>query len=340
MTQVFHASAQLRAREQSHRRAVLAGVAGLILLSMSPVFGHHLAAGAEVFLGGKDHLWRLCLIAAHELAAPVHLLFHLLVIAGVLFAAYDRTRAWLAVRRVLTRLAAAKPEPQDPYGRAARLAGLHPGSVRVVDGLPSPAFTTGILRPRVYVARSLSKELSFEQLIAVLTHEASHVFRRDPLRLSLLRALSCTLFWLPAVRRLAADAADEAEIRADDHAACRDPLVLASAILALGRWRETVGLHAGVAFQHVDLLERRVRRLAGEVVAPRSHLNRRSILGACAVLLVGWTTGALVTHPLPADMQSASTHCEHHTGGPLDHLFCLGLSLAERPADCPHASSI
>jgi hypothetical protein len=44
------------AREQSHRRAVLIGIATLILLSTAPVFGHRLAVGADSLLAGRDHL--------------------------------------------------------------------------------------------------------------------------------------------------------------------------------------------------------------------------------------------------------------------------------------------
>ena len=333
----FRAPAELLAREQAHRRMILVGVGGLIALSMSPVFGHHLSASAALFLEGKDHLWRLCLIAAHQLAAPIHLLFHGLIIVGLLYAAYDRLVAWSRMRRVLGRVPATRPLPNDPYSQAAGLAGLNPEWLRVVDGLPVPAFTAGLLRPRVYVARSLVQRLSFDELTAVLAHEASHALRRDPLRLSLLRILSCALFWLPALRRLAADAADEAEIRADDHAARRDPLILASAILALGQDPEPGRVSPGAGFQQPDLFERRVRRLAGEVVSPKSHVNRKSIAGAIGILLVAWTAGVLVTHPLPSAASRA--HCEHHNGSPLGHLFCLGLIEAVRPQDCPHTLS-
>ncbi|MGH7574617.1 MAG: hypothetical protein ACREM1_05735 [Longimicrobiales bacterium] len=148
--------------------------------------------------------------------------------------------------------------------------------------------------------------------------------------------LSCALFWLPAVRRLAADAADDSEIRADDHAARRDPLILASAILALGQSPETARVSPGTAFQQPDLFERRVRRLAGEIVAPRSHVNGKSIVGALGILLIAWTAGVLVTHPLPT---AGRAHCDHHESSPFGHLFCLGLFEAVRPQDCPHTIS-
>jgi hypothetical protein len=55
------------ASEQSHRRAVLVGIGTLIVLSTAPVFGHHLAVGADSLLAGRDHLGALCLIALHYL---------------------------------------------------------------------------------------------------------------------------------------------------------------------------------------------------------------------------------------------------------------------------------
>lgn len=175
----FRAPAELLAREQAHRQTILVGVGALIILSMSPVFGHHLSASAELFLEGRDHFWTFCLIAAHQLASPIHSLFHVLIIVGLLHAAYDRLVAWTDMRRVLGRLPATKPLLRGDYSQAAQLAGLNPERLRVVEGLPVPAFTAGLLRPRVYVARSLAKRLSFAELTAVLAHEASHVLRRD-----------------------------------------------------------------------------------------------------------------------------------------------------------------
>src|SRR5439155_12889806 len=133
--------------------------------------------------------------------------------------------------------------------------------LRIVRGLPNPAFTIGWLRPRVYVARELAGALPDAELNAVLAHEQAHVVRRDPLRLAALRFLACTLFWLPALRRLADDVTDEAEIAADDIAAGDQPLVLASAILRVASWRDLragpLGAIGATGFTCRDLLERR-----------------------------------------------------------------------------------
>ena len=89
--------APVRIRERTHRRQVLVAMAALIMLSATPVFGHHLAAGGAALLAGHDHLLGVCLIALHRLLAPVHTASHLLVVGGVVYATWDRLHAWRQV---------------------------------------------------------------------------------------------------------------------------------------------------------------------------------------------------------------------------------------------------
>ncbi len=333
---------RLATREQAHRRRVLVGLGAIILLSVSPVVAHHVAERADLAIRGIDHLGVLCLTALHHLLAPIHRLFHLLLAAGLVYALVDRARAWLHLRRLLAQLDASVPRTDDPFWTAATRAGVDPAGVRVVDDLPVPAFTSGWTRPVIYAARVLSSRLTSDQLAAVLAHEGAHVARRDPLRLSLMRVFACTLFWLPALRRLADDMADEAEIEADDVAAGERPLVLASAILALAEWATSHRMSAAVVrFHHQDLVARRVRRLAGEPVAPTSRLTRRSLIGAGAALALVWASGVMMVHPLPdashAD-HAASHHCDHPGFAPVAHLFCLGRATLSPGEDCPHGA--
>lgn len=324
-------------QEQRHRRAVLLGLSVLLALAMSPLLGHHLPVGLDEHLAGRDHLWALCLVALHALMAPVHGAFHLLFVSGLAYALWDRGRAWRSQRVLLAGLDAAPPEPGSVVGRAAAALDLPLGIVRVVAGLPSPAFTAGWRSPRIYLSACLPDRLSAAELRAVLAHEAAHVRRRDPLRLSLLRFLACTLFWLPAVRRLAEDIADEAEVRADDDAVLDQPLALAAAILTLAQWlRPPRAAHDGVGFDERDLLERRVRRLAGEDVAPRSRLTRTSLAGAALVLLLAWSSGAVLAHPLSGQTPAHAEHCQHQDGPVFLHLFCLGHAAAAGRPDCAH----
>lgn len=352
------------AREERRRRAVLLGIGALLLLSTTPVFGHHLAHGGEALLRGTDRIGDLCLVALHIVFAPVHEFFHLLLAGGLIYAVWDRARAWRRMRRSLAPLDVAHPLEGDAFWTAALAAELDPARLRVVDGLPNPAFTAGWLRPRVFVARGLADRLSAAELTAVLAHEGAHVVRCDPLRLSLLRVFGRTLFWIPALARLADDVADEAEVEADDRAAGDQPLVLASAILAVAQWMPHDAAPGGlvdarlagtVGFACHDMLERRIRRLAGEDTPVRTHVTRRSLGGAAAALALVWTSGLLMAHPLAAEAEhtgampapvqqeprrSSPAECAHHGGPAILHIFCPGISLGAAHHPCPHFVSM
>jgi beta-lactamase regulating signal transducer with metallopeptidase domain len=59
------------------------------------------------------------------------------------------------------------------------------------------AFTHGLLRPRVYVSRGLTRLLTSIELRAVVEHERHHARRHDPLRILLARAVTAMLFVVP-----------------------------------------------------------------------------------------------------------------------------------------------
>lgn len=336
--QLKHLTTTLTLREQSHRRVTLLGIGALIVLSTSPVMWHHLLPfETNQLLAGVDHVGALCLTALHVLFAPVHPAVHAAIVGGLLYACWDRYHAWRLVRQSLGLLQVRRARRGDGFWEAAKSAGVDPRVLRIVLGLPNPAFTAGLLRPRIYVSEKLAGHLHAAELAAVLAHEGAHVARRDPLRLTLLRALACTLFWLPALRRLADDVSDQAELLADDAAARGQPLVLASAILGVAHWSTKMAHSGVVGFVRADLLERRVRRLAGEETPVRSHVTRRSLAGAAAALAVVWTSSLLLTHPLPAHAADAhDRHCEHQDEMALSHLFCLGFPFGAMSGDCPH----
>ena len=331
-------SRPLVTREQRHRQWLLLSIGGLLVLSTAPVFGHHLTLPAG-WWPVMDHIGALCFSALELLLSPVHDGFHVVVVSGVLYAIFDRVRAARLQRKALAGLSGSHPDVGSSTWRAARAVGLAPARVVVVTGLPNPAFTAGFFRPRVYLARQLSEYLRHEELVAVLAHEHAHLVRRDPLRLFLLRALAATLFWLPALRRLADDLADEAEILADDAAAAHTGNVpLASAILAIAEWpKRTVPV--GVGFAHPDVLDRRIRRLMGEDPRLGTHVTWRSIFAAVGVLAVVWTSGAVMLHGRAIDGAAATVteHCEHHGSAPWTHLFCRRSASVATEAPCPHA---
>lgn len=321
-------------REHQYRRRILLGLAVLLVLAMSPLVGHHLPLAHEGTLAGRDHFWALCMSALYVLLAPIHGLFHLLFVTGVGYAVVDRFRAWRRQKSVLALLSPGRPQPGGPLSTAALAVGLSPARIRVVAGLPSPAFTVGWFKPLVYVDAQLATLLSTDELEAVLAHEAAHVRRRDPLQLSALRFLACTLFWLTAVRRLVDDLADEAEVAADDAAVRGRPLALASALLALAQWRARRPV--GIGFGDRDMLDRRVRRLAGDTVPPQSRLTRRAVGAAFVILMLAWSAGFVVAYPVGHDTEGHAEHCQHSGVGTLLHLYCPGYAAHQGRGDCPH----
>jgi len=292
------------------------------------------------------------MVALQTLLWPVHEGFHWLLIAGLIYAGLDRFRAARDLRHVLGSLRAARPQTGTMFERAARRAGQSVESVYVVDELPNPAFTAGWWRPRIFLASQLERLLTEDELTAVIRHESVHAKERDPLKLSVMRFLASTLFYIPALRRVADDLADEAEIAADDLAAASDPGVLASAILALARFNpitegtpslQRSAIASGI--QRCGLLERRVRRLVGESVPARTHITRRSLAWAVAALIAVWISGLTIPPAAIADTGAHTTaplhpseHCRHHHGLFFAHLFCPGAGLQASSIHCAHTN--
>ena len=327
-------------REERRRRVLLFAMVAALLLGIAPVVGHHVIGAVDWLSADQRHLAMLCLVTLHQLLAPVHDVAHWLLYAGIAYAVVERSRVLWRHWSVMRALPHSRIQRDGPLGRAARRAGLNPERVRAVSGLPTPAFTSGWLWPRVIVAADLHDRLTSEELTAVLAHEAVHLRRRDPLRLFSLRALASLLFWLPVMRRLAADLEDEVEITADDEVAQHLALPLASAVLKLCIVR-TTPVAATVGFQRADLLPRRIRRLAGEDTVASSHTSTGSLAAAAAALVLTWSSGLMVLHPLndPLDhSEHGPAHCDHPNGNALTHLFCRGWAVGTGNAapGCPH----
>lgn len=338
-------------RDLSRRRLLLLVISGLTLLATIPVVAHHALGSGANLLEGRDNIGNLCLVALHIILAPVHSGFHIALVLGVLYAVADRARALARLNRGIGSLPVMKTPSSGPFREAIAAAGVDPATVRIVEGLANPAFTAGWWKPRIYLAAELPQRLSGPELECLVAHERAHLSRRDPLRLTVLRFFACMLFWIPALRKLAADVADEAEFEADDVAAHGKPLVLASAILNVALWKESAPGAAAVGFIARDLVEQRVRRLSGEIRPNTSHVTSRSLIAAAAMLGAVLSSGIVVAHPLHAAPSvveiDSGTHahpsggghsgkCRGHHEPVIFHLLCGGLPFGLAGVDCPH----
>lgn len=339
----LHLAAAAADREAWHRRALITGTAALAGLGIGPILGHHFAQGGSALLAASGQIGVLCIAALAVLLASVHSGFHLGLLAGLVYAVCNRVSAWRGMRRLLTQLDAASARPGCTLALAAAEAGVNPARLRIVPWLANPAFTTGLVRPVIYISGDLGERLTFEESVAVLQHEAMHVRRRDPLRLCALRFLADMLFWLPAVRRLADDVADEMEIAADDSAARIRPLALASALLSVATWRQKAPADdatppGALGFTRHDILDWRVRRLAGEDTPHRSHVSLRSLAAAAIMLMLVWSAGmAASPGGLPTQRLGVGANCVRHAGPAISHIFCPGTTARTAGSlACPH----
>ncbi len=321
-------------RRMAHERALLVAIALVLLLGTLPVFAHHFPLPGLGELGQLERIGAVCLVALHLALAPVHGLVHVLLAAGLAYAIVDRVRAAMRLRRGMKSLDISPAAPGSRIFTASSEAGLSPAMVFVARKTGIPAFTFGGTRPKVCVSASLESSLSDDELRCVLAHEAYHVRRRDPLRLSVLRFLGLTLFWIPALRRMAADVATDTELEADLAGAGDRPLVMASALIKAAKERTTLHLAHVTLLIRDDLLDVRVRRLAGECPPLPSRITRRAFAGATAALAVVWLSGAVVAHPLRGP-DAAGSACLKHSGWAASHLFCTHYVVGGKP--CPHS---
>src|SRR5262249_27477883 len=116
------------------------------------------------------------------------------------------------------------------------------------------AMTTGLLRPRVAIARELADRLDAAALRAALEHEAAHARHRDPLRLWLAQFATDLQWPAHAARRRFADWRGALELARDAEACERvDGSDLAAALIEAAQLTTTptpavVGLVTGADF--------------------------------------------------------------------------------------------
>ena len=215
----------------------------LILLSGAALGG--VLVSAVVFfvigtgVGGPDASWLHCSL---EPASPLDAVMHVTAVALGLLALVPLLSGLRAARqarkssRQLQR-ATRQADQGVPYSvqGPAEIVGLV-NRIDVVQLDHPLAFTYGLVQPRVCVSTALLESLIDDELQAVLWHEAWHVARKDPMRLSIVQALKSTLVFIPELQRLANLSVITMEIAADRHVLTQmgHPRALARALLKVG----------------------------------------------------------------------------------------------------------
>lgn len=336
-----------RASEVRHRWLARAGIMLLLVVSLVPATGRIGEATAPLVERCRE-IFTQCALVLRSTGAPLQWLPLTLLVAGLVYAAVDRVRLTRRVRRMLSAHRVRRVTRGDLIGRLGQEFGVET-DVRVLVGTaPNPAFTVGLLRPRIYVSEALQLALSPDELRAVFRHELYHHARRDPLRFAALRFAANTFFWLPVIRLLAADLMEHAELMADDFAASprggSDPLDVASALVKIGRVGRAHAPLTGVAgIGGFRLLDYRVRRLADEpalVASTVMVIPRRQILLSASALVLLWLASTF-TPSAAAAASAAMTmrwgdRCPHSMQGMQGH--CPECERRDEPMrGCPEA---
>jgi Zn-dependent protease with chaperone function len=158
---------------------------------------------------------------------------------GVAFALWRCVRSWWATQTLLQKwLAIAEP---------VQLALIDIPTFRIPHSFPIIA-VVGTITPRLFIAESVLRTLSEEELSAAIAHECGHLAAHDNLKRSLLRACRDALMMVPCGRSLDRAWAETAECAADEHAAQKSPataLDLASALVKIAKMIPA-GAHAAV----------------------------------------------------------------------------------------------
>lgn len=307
-----------RSAEARHRLLVRTGIAILLVISLTPAAGQSSGVVAPL-LDQCRQLLEQCTLVLRAAGAPLRWAPLVLLAAGFVYAIVDRVRLSVRVARFIRSHEVRPVGAGDTVGPLATELRQAERVLVLVGTAPNPAFTAGLFKPRIFLAETLAEALAPEELRAVFRHELFHVLRYDPLRFAVLRFAEKTFFWLPVVGSLADDIREDAEVMADDFAAApaggSDPLDVASALVKIGQTNERMLAEFGSEIPAIGgfrALDRRVRRLASELVLAPFPLKWRPSLLSVFALAALWSTSALAPQAVDSGMtMRLGDRCPH-----------------------------
>lgn len=203
---------------------------------------------------------------------------------GLAFAAWRGLVTWLATRRLIADWLS--------YSEPIGLDGISIPAYRLDHRFPVVA-VVGAFRPRLFIARQVLDSLSQEEIEAVVAHECGHLFARDNLKRTLMRACRDVLTIVPCGRSLDRDWTTCSEEAADEYAAhacgSKGALNLADAMIKIARAvrvdvKPTMPAGAFLIGEAGGDVARRVRRLTEASVTREAYDGRsREALLSCLI---------------------------------------------------------
>jgi len=217
----------------------------------------------------------------------------LLASTGLLYATTRAARNIIATKRALSAM---------PLKRMS-------GVTLITDPKLKTAFTSGLLKPRIYISTGLLRGLEKDELRAVFFHELKHKLSFDPLKFVVFGFIRDAFFYLPALRHIAVSARLKKEHDADDAAASRSggPLSLASAMVKVAR---EGSLYAALADNN-EQTTGRIRRLLEGTRAPL-RVPMKAVAASLIVPAALIFALSIPIYAAPASHECTIEKCEKH----------------------------
>ncbi|MBI5682381.1 MAG: M56 family metallopeptidase [Deltaproteobacteria bacterium] len=194
----------------------------------------------------------------------------LLFVTGVIYSLIKNSIVVLSAARNIKRL------PVKDYGLGTLL----------IDNASVTAFTSGFLRPKIYISKGLLESLTYDEIKAVFIHEVHHKKNHDPLKFLLSSVVRDTFFYVPIVKycvkvfhTIKENAADKRVVSMTGK-----PIELASAILKVSTANSSK-FYAFASIRGVESIDARIKRLIGERDNSVELPSARNILASSIVLL-------------------------------------------------------
>ena len=180
--------------------------------------------------------------------------------------------------------------------RISELTGdnIDTGLVNVFDDASVAAFTLGWFKPQIFLSSTLIEKFAPDKLDIIILHEKGHQARRDPLWYFVL-SLSSEIFWfVPIARIFPWQNKLKAEVRCDNLVRIKgyDSVEIARTLLEVADQSRLplVASYSGVSSIE-DLLECRVRVLAGERMRNLLRVSTGTVLTSSLILILTFMAG-------------------------------------------------
>ncbi len=271
---------------------MIAGVSGLLLFLFFKIYQKiYLYAGILIhkITTACDCTQMSQLFSMHPFIFGSLVALSILIISFISRAVYKLIKLIIQTRKFSTQYLI-RVKLQHSAKLRQVIADLHLDKNRIMevrDAKPI-VFCYGLWQSKVCISNGLIKILQRDELEAVLLHEASHMFAKEPLKLFIIKLFYSIFFFLPGLKTYVNKYATFSELAADECATDNftDRAKLARAIFKISQVEEKHALRSGLALSFfTSTIAERVNKLSDNDYMPKFRVWGRGFLfGLCSVV--------------------------------------------------------